>query len=108
MMPSKYHCVLQRVERSSAFVQRRVRLPESADMSKVKAAYTNGTLILDIPKAEVCLPCLLYVTPCASDAQCQPCTGRLLLTVPPATCSVGVFQGESISSLRLHCNCACI
>jgi len=33
-------------------VQRRVRLPESADMSKVKAAYTNGTLILDIPKAE--------------------------------------------------------
>ncbi|CAK0787818.1 hypothetical protein CVIRNUC_011040 [Coccomyxa viridis] len=44
----KYH----RVERSSAFVQRRMRLPESADMSKVKAAYTNGTLILDIPKAE--------------------------------------------------------
>ena len=37
-------------------MQRRVRLPESADMSKVKAAYTNGTLILDIPKAEVCLP----------------------------------------------------
>jgi HSP20 family protein len=44
----KYH----RVERSSAFVQRRVRLPESADMSKIKAAYTNGTLTLDIPKAE--------------------------------------------------------
>ena len=58
---------LQRVERSSAFVQRRVRLPESADMSKVKAAYTNGTLTLDIPKAEVCLPCLLHVTSCTSD-----------------------------------------
>ena len=37
-------------------MQRRVRLPESADMSKVKAAYTNGTLTLDIPKAEVCRP----------------------------------------------------
>jgi len=47
-------CVVQRVERSSAFVQRRVRLPESADMSKIKAAYTNGTLTLDVPKAEVC------------------------------------------------------
>lgn len=45
---------MQRVERSSAFVQRRVRLPESADMSKIKAAYNNGTLTLDIPKAEVC------------------------------------------------------
>ena len=47
-------CAVQRVERSSAFVQRRVRLPESADMSKIKAAYTNGTLTLDVPKAEVC------------------------------------------------------
>ena len=37
-------------------MQRRVRLPESADMSKIKAAYTNGTLTLDIPKAEVCWP----------------------------------------------------
>ena len=46
--------VLQRVERSSAFVQRRVRLPESADMSKIKAQYINGTLTLEIPKAEVC------------------------------------------------------
>lgn len=50
-------CV-QRVERSSAFVQRRVRLPESADMSKIKAAYNNGTLTLDIHKAEVSTPAL--------------------------------------------------
>lgn len=35
-------------------MQRRVRLPESADMTKIKAQYINGTLTLEIPKAEVC------------------------------------------------------
>lgn len=29
---------------------RRVRLPESADMSKITAKMDNGTLVVDIPK----------------------------------------------------------
>ena len=47
-------------------MQRRVRLPESADMTKIKAAYNNGTLTLDIPKAEVCshAPASQVVTCC--------------------------------------------
>lgn len=44
----KYH----RVERSSQFVQRRVRLPESANLSKIAAKMENGVLRLDIPKME--------------------------------------------------------
>jgi HSP20 family molecular chaperone IbpA len=44
----KYH----RVERSSAFVQRQIRLPDSADLSKITAKLENGVLRLDIPKAE--------------------------------------------------------
>lgn len=45
---------MRRVERSSAFVQRRIRLPDSADMTKISAKLENGVLRLDIPKAEVC------------------------------------------------------
>jgi HSP20 family molecular chaperone IbpA len=41
------------VERSSAFVQRRIRLPDSADLSKISAKLENGVLRLDIPKIEV-------------------------------------------------------
>jgi HSP20 family molecular chaperone IbpA len=44
----KYH----RVERSSQWVQRRVRLPESADLHKITAKMENGVLRLDIPKME--------------------------------------------------------
>lgn len=43
-------------------MQRRVRLPESADMQKIKAAYNNGTLTLDIPKAEVRRPSIPYLS----------------------------------------------
>ena len=64
---------MQRVERSSAFVQRRVRLPESADMTKIKAAYNNGTLTLDIPKAEVRSHACLSIAPAlmqGSESEC--------------------------------------
>ncbi|KAK9905525.1 hypothetical protein WJX75_001564 [Coccomyxa subellipsoidea] len=44
----KYH----RMERSSQFVQRRVRLPESANLAKITAKMENGVLRLDIPKVE--------------------------------------------------------
>ncbi len=40
------------MERSSQFVQRRVRLPESADLAKITAKMENGVLRLDIPKVE--------------------------------------------------------
>eukprot|EP00887_Chlorella_sp_A99_P007407 scaffold2.g7407.t1 len=39
-----------RYERSSTFVGRALRMPESADMEKVRAKYENGMLVLDIPK----------------------------------------------------------
>ena len=44
-------CCTCRVERSSHFVQRRVRLPDSADFQKIQAKMDNGILKLDIPKA---------------------------------------------------------
>ncbi|KAK9836153.1 hypothetical protein WJX81_005290 [Elliptochloris bilobata] len=44
----KYH----RVERSSSFVKRSIRMPDSADLSQIKAAYKDGTLHLSIPKKE--------------------------------------------------------
>lgn len=44
----KYH----RQERSSQFVRRSLRMPESADLSAVKAKYDNGVLALTIPKTE--------------------------------------------------------
>jgi HSP20 family molecular chaperone IbpA len=43
---------LRRMERSSQFVQRRVRLPESANLAKITAKMENGVLRLDIPKVE--------------------------------------------------------
>ena len=39
-----------RIERRQQFVTRRVRLPESADMSKITAKIDNGTLVIDVPK----------------------------------------------------------
>eukprot|EP00884_Botryococcus_braunii_P023275 jgi/Botrbrau1/9631/Bobra.0131s0011.1 len=42
----KFH----RSERSSMFMQRSIRLPETADLAKIKAKYENGTLSLDVPK----------------------------------------------------------
>lgn len=44
----KYH----RTERSSAWVQRSLRLPESADLSKISAKYTDGVLHMEVPKSE--------------------------------------------------------
>lgn len=43
---------MRRVERSSQFVQRRVRLPDSANLQKITAKMENGVLRLDIPKVE--------------------------------------------------------
>lgn len=45
-------CV-HRIERSSTYSQRRVRLPDSADFSKISAKMDNGVLKLDVPKQEV-------------------------------------------------------
>jgi HSP20 family protein len=39
-------------ERSSTFIKRSVRLPESADMANVSAAYQNGVLNVTVPKKE--------------------------------------------------------
>lgn len=39
-----------RIERRQQFVTRRVRLPESADMSKITAKMDNGTIVIDVPK----------------------------------------------------------
>lgn len=44
----KYH----RYERTHTFVSRSVRLPQTADLSKVQATYENGVLNLQIPKQE--------------------------------------------------------
>lgn len=51
------HAVLcffnSRVERSSVYQRRSVRLPESADLDNINAKYENGVLSLDIPKVKV-------------------------------------------------------
>ena len=44
----KYH----RYERTHTFVSRSVRLPQTADLGKVKASYADGVLSLEIPKQE--------------------------------------------------------
>ena len=44
----KYH----RVERSSHFQRRAMRLPENADLSNVAAKYENGVLRMSVPKME--------------------------------------------------------
>jgi HSP20 family molecular chaperone IbpA len=41
-----------RVERAHTYYRRSLRMPDAADMSKIKAKYENGVLCLDIPKAE--------------------------------------------------------
>ncbi|EIE23562.1 HSP20-domain-containing protein [Coccomyxa subellipsoidea C-169] len=41
-----------RVERTRRFVERRIRLPDSADPSKISAAYDNGVLKVTVPKRE--------------------------------------------------------
>jgi HSP20 family protein len=41
-----------RYERSSQFLARAIRLPETADMDNMKAQYHNGVLSLEIPKRE--------------------------------------------------------
>lgn len=40
----KYH----RTERSSTWVQRSLRLPESVDLSKISAKYTDGVLQMEV------------------------------------------------------------
>ena len=40
------------MERSSQFVRRTVRMPETANLDQIKAKYDNGVLQLDIPKKE--------------------------------------------------------
>ncbi|DBA76302.1 hypothetical protein WJX77_004823 [Trebouxia sp. C0004] len=44
----RYH----RMERSSQFVRRTVRMPETANLDEIKAKYDNGVLQLNIPKKE--------------------------------------------------------
>ena len=44
---------LHRVERSTTFMKRSLRMPDSADLSKITARYQDGVLNLDIPKHEV-------------------------------------------------------
>jgi HSP20 family protein len=41
-----------RQERSTQFTSRSVRLPHSADMDHLEAAYENGVLRLTVPKRE--------------------------------------------------------
>jgi len=41
-----------RVERRYGQFERRVRLPESVDVQKIKASYKDGVLRLEMPKAE--------------------------------------------------------
>jgi len=40
-------------ERSSSFVKRSVRLPETADMDNIAAEYKDGVLAVSMPKREV-------------------------------------------------------
>lgn len=40
-------------ERSHTFMKRSLRLPETADMDNIKAAYDNGVLKVVVPKREV-------------------------------------------------------
>jgi HSP20 family protein len=40
-------------ERSSTFMKRSLRLPETADMANVSAAYQNGVLNVTVPKKEI-------------------------------------------------------
>lgn len=42
-----------RYERSSQFVGRALRMPEGADLDKIRARYENGVLMLDVPKKEM-------------------------------------------------------
>jgi HSP20 family protein len=44
----RYH----RIERSSAFARRVVRLPKSADLEHIDAKYENGVLDIHVPKAK--------------------------------------------------------
>lgn len=48
----RYH----RSERSSSFMRRSIRMPETADLQAIKAKYENGVLNLDIPKHKVDKP----------------------------------------------------
>ena len=40
-------------ERSSSFMKRCIRMPETADLDNVKASYQDGTLHVEVPKKEV-------------------------------------------------------
>ena len=46
------HCRYHRMERSSQYVRRTVRMPETANLDQIKAKYDNGVLKLNIPKKE--------------------------------------------------------
>lgn len=43
---------LHRMERSQTWVRRSLRLPEHADLAKVAAKYTDGVLLVSVPKSE--------------------------------------------------------
>ena len=45
-----------RVERSSQYQRRALRLPDNADLSKVSAKYEDGVLMVDIPKKAMSEP----------------------------------------------------
>ena len=46
-------CRYHRMERSSQYIRRSVRMPETANLDQIKAKYDNGILQLNIPKKEV-------------------------------------------------------
>ncbi|KAK9819962.1 hypothetical protein WJX72_004492 [[Myrmecia] bisecta] len=41
-----------RMERQVDFARRSIRLPDNADLSKIKATYVNGVLTVEIPKID--------------------------------------------------------
>ena len=43
---------VHRMERSTSFVKRTVRLPEAADMDQISASFKDGVLALTVPKKE--------------------------------------------------------
>ncbi len=51
-VPCHYPCRYHRMERSTQFVRRTVRMPETANLDQIKAKYDNGVLQLNIPKKE--------------------------------------------------------
>ena len=65
----KYH----RTERSSTWVQRSLRLPESADLSKISAKYADGVLQMEVGTRRLLCrvaACLMSHYPSALASRC--------------------------------------